>query len=199
MAAYAQMAGVSNSWTLTDAGVPGHPIHLVTLAGSTNISLVFMRLPDGGMSGRGFKGRKQSLQRLWEGSMETLPAIDGSTLYTEAELIAVLTTLMERFQPSQVRTLNYVGSFNDGDHSDHHAVAYFAYEAHLAYQTPHTFTGYMGYQTSSLPPNVTGQDLIDKQDAFFAYARFDSHVCQSLSSCARSSVGAWLQRQYTVP
>src|SRR5690348_16747395 len=32
-AAYAQMAGVANTWTTTDAGVSGHPIPLLTLNG----------------------------------------------------------------------------------------------------------------------------------------------------------------------
>ena len=33
MAAYALMAGTANSWTQSDAGVPGHPIPLYTLSG----------------------------------------------------------------------------------------------------------------------------------------------------------------------
>ena len=46
-AAYAEMAGVANSWTKTDAGIAGHPMPLYTLNGKPNISLIFMRLPDG--------------------------------------------------------------------------------------------------------------------------------------------------------
>src|SRR6476469_8273274 len=38
-AAYASMAGVANSWTISDAGVAGHPITLMTLNGSPGISL----------------------------------------------------------------------------------------------------------------------------------------------------------------
>ena len=53
-AGYASMAGVSNAWTQADAGVPGHPMPLVTLAGNPRVSLVFMRLPDGAPDGSGF-------------------------------------------------------------------------------------------------------------------------------------------------
>ena len=46
-AAYAQLAGVANIWTMSDAGIAGHPIPVATLDAATNISLAFMRLPDG--------------------------------------------------------------------------------------------------------------------------------------------------------
>ena len=47
-AAYANMAGVANTWGVTDAGVPGTPIRRESLVGSPRVSLVFLRLPDGG-------------------------------------------------------------------------------------------------------------------------------------------------------
>ena len=52
-AAYAEMAGAANSWTQSDAGVAGHPIPVFTLTGQRNVSLVFLRLPDGNFSGSG--------------------------------------------------------------------------------------------------------------------------------------------------
>ena len=62
-AAYALMAGAANSWTQSDAGVPGHPIPLFTLSGHPNISLAHMRLPDGNLDGSGFPSTgNESLQ-----------------------------------------------------------------------------------------------------------------------------------------
>src|SRR5215208_2173372 len=46
-AAYAQMAGVKNTWKKTDAGVSDHRMPLMTLSGRPTVSLVFMRLPEG--------------------------------------------------------------------------------------------------------------------------------------------------------
>jgi GlcNAc-PI de-N-acetylase len=53
-AAYALMAGTANSWTQSDAGVPGHPIPVFTLSGHPGISLAYLRLPDGNLNGSGF-------------------------------------------------------------------------------------------------------------------------------------------------
>ena len=54
-AAYAEMAAVANSWTQSDAGVAGHPIPVFTLANEQNVSLAFMRLPDGDVKGSGLR------------------------------------------------------------------------------------------------------------------------------------------------
>ena len=71
-AAYALMAGTANSWTQSDAGVPGHPIPLFTLSGNPGISLAYLRLPDGNLNGSGFASTgNESLQKLWQG---TIPA-----------------------------------------------------------------------------------------------------------------------------
>ena len=53
-AAYAEIAGVANNWTQSDAGVAGHPIPVMTLSADPNLSLAFMRLPDGNLDGSGF-------------------------------------------------------------------------------------------------------------------------------------------------
>ena len=80
LAAYALMAGAANSWTQSDAGVSGHPIPLYTLAGNPNISLAYLRLPDGNLSGSGFPSTGNvSLQQLWQGTITSIAAIDGSS------------------------------------------------------------------------------------------------------------------------
>ncbi|HEU0257616.1 MAG TPA: PIG-L family deacetylase, partial [Microbacteriaceae bacterium] len=86
-AAYAQMAGVANRWSTSDASVPGHPIVLKTLRSAPEISLVFLRLPDGQMDGSGSADNNyESLQKLYQHVIGTIHAIDGSTSYTEASL-----------------------------------------------------------------------------------------------------------------
>lgn len=48
-AAYAQMAGVANTWTEFSAVFGGQPILVRTLVGKPGIQKVFFRLPDGNM------------------------------------------------------------------------------------------------------------------------------------------------------
>ena len=199
MAAYALMAGKANSWTKSDAGVPGHPIPLYTLSGSPNISLAYMRLPDGNLQGSGFPSTgNESLQQLWQGTISMINAVDGSSSYTQNSLIATLARLMTGLRPAQIYTQDFVGTYGDGDHSDHHTTAYLTQAAALQYATSHAVSGYEGYGTSSLKANVSGADLTTKQNAFYAYAQDDSQVCHSKSSCAGGDYAAWLQRQYRV-
>jgi LmbE family N-acetylglucosaminyl deacetylase len=198
-AAYAQVCGVANSWSQTDAGIAGHPIPVFTLTGYPSVSLAFLRLPDGNVDGGGFASTGyESLQKLWTDSISTIRAVNGSSSYTKTALINTLTSLMSSFQPDQVNMQDYIGAFGDGDHSDHHATAYLVQSALQGYATPYSFTGYEDYNTSSRAANVTGSDLTAKQNAFYTYGQYDGNACDSAASCAGSNYELWLQRQYTV-
>ena len=198
-AAYSLMAGTANSWTQTDAGVPGHPIPLYTLSGKPNISLVCMRLPDGNLNGSGFPSTgNESLQQLWQGTISTIETVDGASSYTLTSLLTTLASLMRSFQPAQIYTQDFVGTYGDGDHSDHYTTAYLTQAAALQYTTAHTVAGYEGYGTDGRAINVSGTDLTTKQNAFYAYGQDDPQVCDSKSSCSGSDYAAWLERQYTV-
>jgi len=176
-AAYAHMCGVANSWTQTDAGITDCPIPIFTLSGHPSVSLAFMHLPDGNIDGSGFSStRHESLQQLWTGSISTITTIDGSSSYSKAALTSTLTSLMSSFQPDQMNTQDYVGTYGDGDHSDHHSVAYFVQTAAQQYTSPHSLMGYENYTTSFRFANVTGADLIAKQNAFYAYAHYDRAI-----------------------
>src|SRR5204863_8233295 len=74
-AAYAQMAGVADSWTTADAGVAGHPMPLRTLTGRPNISLMFMRLPQG-FWGDVDRPKDEATQNA-PGGINTFLTIDG--------------------------------------------------------------------------------------------------------------------------
>jgi LmbE family N-acetylglucosaminyl deacetylase len=199
LAAYAQMAGVSNSWTQADAGIAGHPMPLYTLSAASAVSLIFMHLPDGDVDGGGFSSNNdESLQELWQGSISTIHAIDGSSSYTKATLTSTLTAMMSAFGAASVNTQDFVGTFGDGDHSDHHAAAYFAQAAQQAYGGSSVLAGYLDYGTVDKPANVTGADLTAKSNAFYTYAPYDTDQCDTPSACAGSDYPDWLQRQYLV-
>ena len=180
-------------------GLPEHPVPVFTLTENLSVSLAFLRLPDGNLDGSGFASTGyESLDKLWRDSISTIDTIDGSSSYTKAALISTLAGLMSSFQPDQVNTQDYVGSYGDGDHSDHHTTAYLVQVALQEYATPYSFTGYEDYSTSSRAANVTGNDLTIKQNAFYTYGQYDVNVCNSAASCAGSDYELWLQRQYTV-
>lgn len=180
-AAYAQLAGVANTWSTADAGIAGHPIPVATLSGSANVSLAFMRLPDGvgggtGGSTYGF----ESLQKLYSGVIGTITAVDKSSSYTLSTLQGTLLALMYSYQPNQIATLDFASGYGAFDHSDHLTVGSLVLAAQRNYSLPHTITGFQGYGISRRPSNVAGTDLTTKTKAFLTYAQFDPRSCQKI-------------------
>lgn len=198
-AAYAEMAGVANSWTQRDAGVAGHPIAVFTLTDRQNVSLAFMRLPDGGVNGSGFASNGyQSLKDIWTGSTATIEAVDRSSSYSRSTLISTLAYFITSFQPEHINTLDYRRSYGDGDHSDHHTVGYLTRSAMAHCNSSVACIGYEGYPVIPLPANVSDTDQKAKQSAFFAYAQNDKQVWDLLAEGTPTPYDSWLVRQYRV-
>jgi LmbE family N-acetylglucosaminyl deacetylase len=201
--AYALMAGVSNSWTGSQIEVDGHAMRLEVLDGQPGVSIVYMRLPDGGIAGNGFPlYGEQSLRKLWNGgnagtpAISSIEAVDDSASYGYQDLIDTLAELMDSFEARQVATQNYLQSYPGPDHPDHVYTGYFARKAHQQYADAHRLSGYMDYETSVLPENVSGSLLSAKQQAFYEYGKHDSEACVSQASCTGTSYEKWLLRQY---
>lgn len=195
--AYAHMAGVADDWVTTDAGVPGHPMETATLSGADNLSLLFMRIPDGWLDGTGgSRHDHDSLQKLYQGEISTIGTVDDSSEYTKDSLVDTLHLLMQRFQPEVINTLDFQGAYGDGDHSDHHTVGYMTQQASRRYQREHRLVGYRGYGITDEEANVNEDDLATKTDTFLTYAAFDSESCDTLETCSNRPERLWLPRQY---
>jgi LmbE family N-acetylglucosaminyl deacetylase len=197
-AAYAQMAGVADTWTTSTVSAAGRSITRRSLTG-TDLSIDFLRLPDGGYpDGAGTPAYgSQSIRELWSGDISSISAVSGGTSYTRTGLMDALGSLMTQAAPAKIAAQDYLGGFDDGDHPDHHAAAYFTREAHKRYTQPHTLVAYGDYTIAYMAPNVIGADLTAKSSAFYTYTPFDTLVCQTPSACAGRPEAAWLQRQYT--
>ncbi len=195
LAAYATMAAAPNRWSAGD--VPGTPVRLRTLVAHPNVSLVFLRLPDGARRGDGFaRTGGGSLRKLWEGGVARLTTVDAPPAYTKEGLIATLAGLMAEFRPDTVRVQEPGTAFEPHhDHSDHQAAARFATAAGAAYAGPHELVRYAGYVTTDRPPNVSGADLRAKKAAFYAYGHYDRRACDSDRTCTGKYAG-WLRRRY---
>ena len=194
-AAYAWMAGVANSWTTSTMTAAGKNLRVRTLNGA-NVSLVFMRLPDGFPLGGGSAMRGyQSVKRLLEGSINTITAVDGSNSYTASSLRNTVLDVFRISNAASVRAQDYAHGygFSGGgytDHYDHLSTSYVAKDASDAYAASHRASAYMGYPISGQPVNVSGTLLTRKTNAFSVYNQYD----QDPSLPDYQSKG-WLNRQ----
>ncbi|WP_251008705.1 PIG-L family deacetylase [Curtobacterium sp. ISL-83] len=198
---YASIAGVASRWSTSTVTVAGRTLRVDTLETDPRISIVFLQLPDGNMDGSGFwRTRRRSLQRLYDGSLDRIRTVRGADhpgTFTVEELRTVLAGLVDAFAPTALLTLDHVGSYGDGDHSDHHTVAYLADEARRGYAGQHSFTGHVGYPIAGRPVNLSSEQVEEKSAAFFTYAAFDRETCSTPESCAVRPEGSWLRREYT--
>ncbi len=200
-AAYAKMAGVANKWTTTVTLVGTKIITRTTLTAKPAVQLYFMNLPDGFADGSGSaQSSNASLEKLYTGKVTSIRTLNLlRQTYSRANVIDTLGGLMTGLSPAAtvVRTLDFDGTFGDGDHSDHHAVGRFVLDARTKYLPRIPINGYLGYTTTRLPANVAGADLQAKSDALFAYAPFDAGTCRSAVECSYSEAGSWLARVHT--
>ena len=166
-----------------------------------NISLIFMRLPDGNLDGNGFRAfDHQSLSHL-QSNGDAIRSVDRQSSYTAQQLIAALATLMNAYVPNEVRTQSAINMSDIyADHSDHLAVGNYTAQAYANYHSDVSsqLKYYIGYPIRQWNENVFDEELQEKRTAFFAYGRFDSSVCHSLEICSKTpTYHAYLGRQYS--
>lgn len=180
-AAYAKMAGVANVWTAQKINVLGKDLDLYTLRDAPNVTIIYMRLPDGNPSGTGYSETcNTSLEKLWKHESSFIPKVNASNFcqpqqfesYSREQLIEVLTKLIKDYSPNIVRTLDSTGIYGN-DHSDHKHSALFTLEALHASNKDINYKIYRGYNISSLPVNLTNNDRNIKWNSFLQYAAFD--------------------------
>lgn len=204
MAAYATMYQSANRWRNDPLVVGDRVVASSTLVARPRVRLVFLRLPDGAVDGRGF-GRG-ALQQLWSGAASSLTSVDSANSYSRDELLLTLRALLQDASPRTVRTMDFRPApygFGSGDHSDHVATAYLT-EAALGAGHP-ALKGYLGYHgVGAGPENVEAALLRAKTEAFMAYAKHDPAIpCRSSRQCSSPRTGRsyaeWLSRQYPIP
>ena len=204
-AAYATMLGLKDAvWT--EHQIQVSPNQLVTVAnprGIHTVSLVFMHLPDGSPSGRGFaENNYETLARLHEASILSLKTVDGSSTYTSTTLVSALMSLINTFKPDRLQTQSTQASGQYIDHSDHTVVGSYAHQAATLYQVdpnnkPLTVAYYLGYPIHALAQNVSDDDFNAKVNIFTSFSHYDGATCQSLEECDNTVYGIYLRRQYT--
>lgn len=200
-AAYSHMLGSHAIWSHRVVQLADH--HFVTIANpkdNNKISLIFMHLPDGEPTGKGFStSHYESQHKLLTEQMQVIHSVTGDSSYTTSQLATSLFNLMQTYKPNEIRTqANFTGEHYT-DHSDHMAVSHLAAQAHALYKTTADvpLVRYIGYPIHEMPQNITDEDIAAKQAAFLQYAAYDSSVCQSADECdATATYNSYLRRQY---
>ncbi|MEO6513330.1 MAG: PIG-L family deacetylase [Candidatus Saccharimonadales bacterium] len=206
-AAYDVMIGAKKGWLQQTVQLPGKQFMTVSSpVANPKISLLFLHLPDGNLTGHGFPGSDYaSLQSLFDGITARMRTVDRQSTYSAQDLQDALRAIMQIYQPAQIRTQATVPSESFPDHSDHIAASLFARKAYEQYEQSQynneaaiPLLRYVGYPVREREPNVVDGDLAKKQAAFFAYARFDGAVCYSMRDCSNTpTYWDYLERQYT--
>lgn len=167
------------------------------------LSILFLRLPDGGLDGGGFGSTGHaSLPKLLDGAVSTLAPIDGGPAVSLDTLRATVREIASAYAPSEVLTHIPRGTgVTAGDHPDHSVVGTLVRDAALGGAMPReSVRYYIGYPSQNMPVNVTGDALKRKVDTYRVYAKEDPVLaCADNSAClARAKFGAWLQRSYSL-
>lgn len=207
-AAYSYMFGIKNHWinrTIRLSG--GQYVSIASPYKNTNVSLIFMHLPDGNLRGDGFSGNSnQSLEKLYTGSLHSIKTVDKQSSYTAVQLVNSLTELMQTYLPTKIQTQADLISSIFPDHSDHITTGKFATDSRNQFEATQydnqvtiPIVYYIGYPIHSLNENVTGLDLATKENTFITYGQYDYGVCHSINECS-STVNTYkyyLPREYT--
>lgn len=203
-AAYSYMANIpKTSWNQTMVKISDKAyVAVATPTVNNKISLIFLRLPDGGIFGEGFKnGGMQSLAKLSRGEISQISSVDKQSTYTNDKLQKTLLDIISYYQPSTIRTQSSYTTQHTPDHADHIAGGIYAKNAIDAYkaQTNASLStlNYTGYPVLTMYSNLEGTPLDQKIRTFMTYAQNDGAVCQSVDSCINDrAYGNYLTRQY---
>lgn len=168
-AAYAEMAGVAGTaeWESDALFVARRKVERYRLVGSKPIELIFVNLPDGGLHPIAAGGAGQTV------IVDDGP-VTRSYTYRLADVIAVLSGLMARYQPTVLRTQDSLPDARyDAEHADHLAAARFAEAAADAYSDELLVVSYRCYNISSGAMNLDTATRADKRKTMDAYLPFD--------------------------
>jgi hypothetical protein len=155
-------AGVGSNMNPSIALINGHLIQKYTYQ---NIIIYFLKLPDGNTDGAGYNTHNfTSLQKLFNGTISSISAIDGSATYNSLnDLETTIKALVESELVSSGNIQFHIADtdfeINRGDHSDH------INSSRIMQEVANNIGGvtlylYEDYISDRKDENVTGDDLL---------------------------------------
>lgn len=203
--AYNLMLGAPLEWEQrTVTLVDGLTATMSRPIGDPRVTLLFLRLPDGGLDAEGFDSTgRTSLPQLLAGKISTLRMIDTGMPVSITDLAATVVELHDTYLPVSVLShLPGRAQGTRGDHPDHQVtgdIVLRTVDAGLI--DPATVTYAQGYPVEEREQNLGGDALQRKLDAFIAYATHDPATkCATIEKCQKTQrFSKWLVRQYLIP
>lgn len=201
-AAYDLMRGGTGPWDEREITLlSGARVTRFVPKDEPRLSITVLRLPDGGLDGKGFaETGGAGLTQLINGDVTSLSPIDGSPAYDLERLTSTLAELLSAAEPRRVSTnVPHESAFARGDHPDHSCVGSLVRASAPAVGLPPVAMSYfLGYPSQDQPVNVGGEELDAKVEVYRTYAADDPVVrCTEMSAClAQPGFGAWLRRTY---
>lgn len=200
--AYNAMRGKDGEWDATDIALDtGVHVRRLTPKDDPHLSVLYLRLPDGNITGAGFDATAHAtLSKLYDGTEGSLVPVDGGPAVTRDQLVGSVRELASAFTPESTLTHIPRGSvFAPGDHPDHSAVGTLVRDA----LTSDAAVGpgiryFVGYPSENLPRNLEGAVLDSKVDTYRIYTQQDQVIrCADRTACLKTrKFGEWLQRSY---
>jgi LmbE family N-acetylglucosaminyl deacetylase len=204
-AAYDAMLGRTGAWVDRSVTLAsGATVTLTRPVDDGRVSLFFLRLPDGGLSGTSFiYTGQQTLEKLVNGELPSLRTIDAGRSVSVSTLEKSIAEVLAAYEPGRMLThLPKEAADSAGDHPDHSSVGTLVARAVDAGAAGNAQVEYaVGYPSAQMPPNIGATELERKAEVFAAYAAHDPVIgCSSAQTClARGHFGDWLQREYLIP
>lgn len=202
--AYNTMIGEHHFWEETPVTLlSGAQVSQWSPIGMPEISVAFLRLPDGNLTSEGFPATGHvSLPRLISGSIPSMTPLYGGPALTTDAIVATIAELIGAYHADRIYTHVPLaaGGLASGDHPDHSATGTLARAGWQQAGLPADAVQYVvGYPTSELEANVSGDALTRKIAAFRVYAAEDSVVrCTTDESClALRRFGPMLLRHHS--
>ncbi|WP_225310278.1 PIG-L family deacetylase [Microbacterium testaceum] len=200
--AYNAMRGKDGEWDVSEITLDtGMKVRRLTPKDDPRVSALFLRLPDGNITGAGFDATGHAtLSKLYDGAAGSLSPVDGGPAVTRDQLVASVRELASAFAPESTLTHIPRGSaFAPGDHPDHSVVGALVRDT----LTSDAAVGpgiryFVGYPSENLPRNLEGAVLDRKVDTYRIYTQQDQVIrCADRTACLKTrKFGEWLQRSY---
>ncbi|WP_370361752.1 PIG-L family deacetylase [Catenulispora sp. MAP12-49] len=216
--AYARMAGADDDapWRRSVLVTRGGEAELCELESDPRVRLVFLDISMGSYTGSTPGDENHTpLAALYRGTLTTRPVLQPSEsaitagVYTRDQLVGTLTDLMDRFQPTVVRTMDpdperrgvgprerawLTDSGVHTDNEDHTATAWFTYAAyadHRARRGPSAvrLDAYVGYGNARWRHNLGGSSGREKLRLLGVYGWADRRKCGDPVGCGDRTVG----------
>lgn len=202
-AAYDVMRGSATAWsdrrTVLSNGVG---VTTTSPDDDPRISLSFLRLPDGGLTGGGWYATGyRTMTKLLGGEVSSLTTLDTGQELTVARLITTIAAFVAEAGATAILTTlpDYMPA-SEGDHPDHGGAGRLVAAAVDTGLLDGAIVRYaVGYPGRTWPANLDDEAVARKLSVFAAYGAHDEVVRRDLNAyLAMPGLGDWLRREHLI-